>query len=254
MPPSEARGWKRLWRRSRFTVLLAALAVNILTAPIVATIQTERRQNLGEVIVLLSFALMLLITVLAVQPRHRLLWIVTGFAAVTLVVSWVGLVSGHHSARLAKAVLSAGFTGMVAILTLRHVFVQRIITYDVLAASLCAYLLLGVAWSSAYGAIDILVPGSFHVIDDGFGAFHEKGVGAATRRLYFSFVTILTLGYGDVVPVGSIARLSAVMETFCGQVLMVVLVARLVGVLVSQEMVASNAANKVEKHGEDELP
>ena len=107
---------------------------------------------------------------------------------------------------------------------------------DVINASLCAYLLLGLGWTKCYALIEIWQPDSFRMLEDGIAAFSGQDLDAGVRRVYFSFVTLLTLGYGDVVPVGSIARMSAVMEAFAGQVFLVVLIARLVGIHVGQEM------------------
>ena len=61
-----------------------------------------------------------------------------------------------------------------------------------------------------------------------------EDIDVTTQTLYFSFVTMFTLGYGDIVPLSATARAFAIIETFAGQVLLVVLIARLVGLHVAQ--------------------
>ena len=61
--------------------------------------------------------------------------------------------------------------------------------------------------------------------------------------IYMVVVTLSTVGYGDVYPVGSVARIAAVLEAFAGQIMMVVLVARLVGVHVAQSLMAPKPEN-----------
>ena len=99
-------------------------------------------------------------------------------------------------------------------------------------------LILGFLWVSLYSVVESIQPGAFLLPQDGLGAFNEQDQEGDifSRQLYFSFVTLLTLGYGDLVPVHSVARLLAITEAFVGQVFLVVLVARLVGVHVAQSL------------------
>jgi voltage-gated potassium channel Kch len=90
--------------------------------------------------------------------------------------------------------------------------------------------MIGLIWAGIYAVIEQVSPGAFSaplsvVFED---------VGITTRTIYFSFVTLLTLGYGDVVPLSATARAFAIIETFVGQVMLVVLIARLVGLHVAQ--------------------
>ena len=111
---------------------------------------------------------------------------------------------------------------------------------DLIKAALCAYLVIGLMCAAQYAAIEAIWPGSFQLPDDG-ASFATPGfnVDEAVLRIYFSFVTLLTLGYGDVYPIGAVARIATVVEAFAGQIVLVVLVARLVGVHVAQSFAAA---------------
>jgi len=91
---------------------------------------------------------------------------------------------------------------------------------DRVFAALDTYLLVGLIFGVAYSLLDQAWPGSFaKPLDTDLGL--EGGV-------YFSFVTLATLGYGDVVPVSDVARGLAILESVAGQLYLAVLVARLV--------------------------
>ncbi len=88
--------------------------------------------------------------------------------------------------------------------------------------SLSVYLLLGLLWAFAFALLESAVPGSFSGIERGMGFTDYK------RFFGFSFVTLTTLGYGNVVPLTPRADALAVAEAIVGQIYLTVLVARLV--------------------------
>lgn len=124
----------------------------------------------------------------------------------------------------------------------RYMFGTRRVTRDVLLAGVAVYLLLGTIFIPVYTQIEIVLPGSFQVQD---AASASTGW---TQFLYFSYVTLTTLGYGDVVPVGSVAQALAVSEAIVGVLYIAVLMARLVGLYaaeVRQPQVEGGAAGDV---------
>ena len=123
----------------------------------------------------------------------------------------------HGRARLAD-VLFFGFTTAVL---LYHVLADREVTADTLYGAVCVYLLSGVMWASLYGLVELLQPHAFQ-------ASSGQGV-TRSDLLFFSFVTLTTLGYGDITPVTSPARSLAVVEAVFGVLYNALLIARLVG-------------------------
>ena len=107
-------------------------------------------------------------------------------------------------------------------------FKQKRVSSDTIAAALCAYLLVGLAWAMAFAILETAVPGSIS-----FGSRpHVEPL--ISRCLYFSYVTLTTLGYGDVTPQSGPAGSLAFVEALTGQLFMAVLVARLVAIQTSQ--------------------
>ncbi|HSQ02541.1 MAG TPA: potassium channel family protein [Burkholderiales bacterium] len=95
-------------------------------------------------------------------------------------------------------------------------------------AALSAYVLIGIIFGVVYVSYERMWPGSFAVIS-GPGGF------LLPRAVYFSFVTLATLGYGDIVPVSEPARGTAILEAIGGQLYIAVLLARLVALYTAQE-------------------
>jgi len=123
----------------------------------------------------------------------------------------------------------AAFFIFAIIQILIFVYTQKEVTRDLIAGAAIVYLLMALAWSFIFGVVESLNPGSFSIPD-------IEGISTSRSFLYFSFVTITTLGYGDITPVTSLARSLCILEAVIGQLYLVVQVAWLVGVHVSQSM------------------
>lgn len=93
--------------------------------------------------------------------------------------------------------------------------------------AIAAYLMLGLIWAFAYSLVELRQPGSFH-LPERAAAEGEESADAMGDLVYFSFVTLTTLGYGDVTPRSDSARNLAILEALIGQLFLVTLIARLV--------------------------
>lgn len=93
---------------------------------------------------------------------------------------------------------------------------------EVLCAGLSIYLMLGLGWSLAYRFVENVSPGSF-----AFNSTRAEAMEGFTA-LYFSFITLSTVGFGDITPVSNVARMLASMESMVGTLYVAVFVARLV--------------------------
>ena len=119
------------------------------------------------------------------------------------------------------------FFGFMVVTILSFVLQQAKVTLNVIYAAVVVYLSLAMMWGMIFILMEILQPGSITVGQTGEGTFH---------LFYFSFVTITTLGYGDITPTTDIARSLALLEAVIGQIYLVVLVARLMGIHIAQSM------------------
>jgi hypothetical protein len=111
----------------------------------------------------------------------------------------------------------------VGILT--FVFRRGSITHDDIFATVAAYLLIAFAFAEIYLLLQMSAPESFRLPSPDAAGI---GPGLASSLLYFSFVTIATLGYGDILPFSETARMLAAIEAVVGQFYVAVIVALLV--------------------------
>jgi hypothetical protein len=105
------------------------------------------------------------------------------------------------------------------------------VTIDTLSGALCVYLLMGIAWGSIYSLMYLQLPGAFHLPDGGTST-HQSGIAVDVPfnlMVYYSFTTLTTVGYGDVLPLTDGSRTAAMLEAVLGHFYLAVLVARLVG-------------------------
>ena len=125
---------------------------------------------------------------------------------------------------------------------LRGVLRQREITSETISMSISVYLLLGFTWGLFYIVLHHVQPLAFNL-----GSPPAPDSGASEQKafpilIYFSLTTLATIGYGDITPVSLQARYAAVAEGIMGQFYMAILVARLVGMQMSQ------VASRQEEH------
>jgi hypothetical protein len=106
---------------------------------------------------------------------------------------------------------------------------QREITRDLIAGAAVVYLMMALMWTFLYKSVELLQPGSFSLPDTPFKSHKLIFV-------YYSFVTITTLGFGDITPTTGLASSLSILEALVGQLFLVVGVAWLVGVHVSQTL------------------
>jgi Ion channel len=169
------------------------------------------------------FALVLVAGVWAVWNRgaHAVIFAATvGIAEVVRWVHWVAPTAGLASW---AALSSSVAIGLLMFLVLRHVMLPGPITRHRIRGAIAVYLLIGFMWGHAYDFLQILIPGGFQLPSRG------PGPGAHSwTLLYFSFTTLTTLGYGDILPVHPVARSLALVEALMGQLYPAILIGGLV--------------------------
>jgi hypothetical protein len=148
---------------------------------------------------------------------------------------WLDHFDPTTSYALPRHILAILFFTYIGFTLLVHALRAERVTFDKICAALCSYLLIGMIFASLYSLLEFLDPGTFlaggEMIPQGDPrAFYGSGMGQA---IYFSFTTLTTLGYGDLTGGTPVAKNLSVLEAIIGQIYLVVLVARLVGLEVS---------------------
>ncbi len=122
------------------------------------------------------------------------------------------------------------FYGFVNLSILRDVLVDERVNADTICGGICVYLLLGLNWSIIFAAIELIARGSLIATN----SFEIGGVTSPMDFVYFSFVTLTTLGYGDIVPVSNAARSATIGCSVSGVLFIAVFIGRLVGLTTSK--------------------
>ena len=217
---------KRLrFRRFSTVQLLIALAALLIAAPFVEELEG------GRLILSVLFSLVLIAAVFAVADRKRTLAIALVLAVPAITARWINHFRPdliHPSVFLVCALLLLAF---VIGHLLHFVLHAPVVTMDVLCGSIAAYLMLGLMWTVAYWLVDQLTPGGAFSFNTNRGPQSMNGF----TGFYFSFITLSTVGYGDITPVSQAARWLAAMEAMTGLLYVAVLIARLVSLYSSHK-------------------
>jgi len=144
-----------------------------------------------------------------------------------IITTWSEYFVDIKTLSLLTRIFGALFFGYAAINILRIIVKSEKVTKETIFAAIVAYLLIALMWAFLYMILERASPGSF--------SFPDKGLWGETMRFeYLSFVTITTLGYGDITPITDQASALVMIEAVIGQIYLVVLVAWLVGMYVSR--------------------
>ncbi|HSE88247.1 MAG TPA: ion channel [Candidatus Binatia bacterium] len=218
---SETAGLAALGRAyfgHRYTILFYSLIFTAVVAPLLA------RTGLSTDLIELFLAINLLAAVIPVERQGgRRLLLFIFIAALTIRVSsgWLNRETLSAASLMLWTVVALIAAGLALSFALRARSVGR----EQVCAALSAYLLAGIFFGSFYWTLEEIWPGTFNV----------QGDFSHSTAIYFSFVTLATLGYGDIVPRTEVARGLAIVEGVGGQLFLAVFIARLVSLYSRQK-------------------
>ncbi len=225
-------GYRFLHRYSqgdRNVTLLISLIVLFLLYPIMVGLDAVRFYRLIFIGELILASLSLGTT----QKHRRMAWMLGGPAVLLQVVAYS---SPTRLSLLIAALSTQILLVFVIVVVYRTVLAPGSVTVDKLAAAVNVYLLLGLAWAIAYGLIAAFNYDAFSAAQVEFQTLEEYvHFGAEFVFIYYSFVTLTTLGYGDILPITPAAQTAAWMEAVIGQLFVAVTLARLVGMFGKDE-------------------
>jgi len=241
-----------LFREYPFGILLAALFLIIIGAPMTSQLGRHIPFLRAEVAISPFVLILTLAAARAIAPvaKNRATAIVLGgFVLAFLSLSTIF----HHQIITALHLLGQiVFVVYVIAVTTRVVFRAPVVDGNILCGAASIYLLIGVLAGFLYSLIDLLLPGSFAIIPPGTTSASPIEHPDAGWLIYFSFTTLTTVGFGDVLPANEVTRSLAVLEAVVGQILLVVMMARLVGLHVAQ--VSSHKAHTPVRFETGETP
>lgn len=158
------------------------------------------------------------------------LWISTILGICFVGFYWAAAATDNDIYNVIGSFSGAIFFGYLAAIMMHYIFFFRSkVDMDLIFGAISVYLLIGSAFAETYIALALVYPGAFTGIDAGAG--YDQ---MARSLSYYSFVTLTTLGYGDITPQLHYARVLAYAQAVAGQLYLTILVARLVGTYIAQ--------------------
>jgi voltage-gated potassium channel len=217
--------------RWRFAVVLVASLLLAVAQPLISGLIDDR----GSFDILFSLLIVAVLLLVFEEREHRTIAISLGLTAFLSI--WVSHGLSGLAGRMlliGAHLLAACFFAFALYGILRAIFVKQA-SADAIFGAVCGYLLLGIIWSLLFSAVETASPGSFNMpalqTADAVAAQPDRGA-----LSYFSFITLATVGYGDITPMTSLARTLSWIEAVTGQFYLAILVAGLVGFKVTQAL------------------
>ena len=220
--PAQKPSHLSLQPQNGFLILLLSLIAIQILPPFINP--TERSILLG---VLVSFVLLFALYLVAYNRKELIIGALLCVPAVA--TNWTNSSIDQTLVVYLHYFFSIAFLGYTCLHILRYLFETEDISADMLYAAVCLYLLVGLIWGMIYVLVEMYLPGSFELDADLNNTRQVFG-----ELNYFSFVTLSTLGYGDMAPLTRLARSWATIEAILGQFYLAFVVARLVALQVSK--------------------
>ena len=213
----EARALRRLLRSFRSTDSYGLVLLMIVATYVLAVTLSERW---GATILVFAQIGTVLLALRTSQARRGLVLVANVLFAVAGVSAVVNLFTDRDSDLRPFVFIAASLLYVVAPASIvRHIAYRREVDQETMLGALAAYLLIGMAFAFAYRFMGAVDTAPF------FGA---EGAGTLSQALFFSFVTLTTTGYGNLVPAGNPGQSMAVLEALVGQLFLVTAVGKIV--------------------------
>jgi len=177
----------------------------------------------GMLIASVGFSVLLVAGVALVAKNRMTRGLVAGAAGVALIIHWTQHVVPGTGLSMMSAFSSLCFLAILAGVVFREVLNKGPITLHRVQGAVAVYLLLGLIWAFAYDMVLLSAPDAFHSSE--LTVQHKT---VTPPLIYFSVMTLTTVGYGDITPIHPMARALAMLEAVIGQLFPVILIARLV--------------------------
>ena len=229
---SETRKRYQAWRMSaKYLIFLVSLETLTWTSAFYGdTVTKSGHIDWTDFIVIIT----LISGVIAANPKKNIKTGSICFAILTLILAWAAEFTGGPELNIVADSCLAIFFGFVAYMILYDIWTTQGVTSDTIIGSVCVYILIGATWAFFYSLVELLVPNSFQLTISGTAGNAGDLVHSRNYPLlmYYSFVTLCSLGYGDMLPISPAARMLSTAEAMVGQFYLAIFVARLISLYI----------------------
>ncbi len=233
-----------LWEETGLSFFLYLLFLSLFLAPFVDSLP-------ARLLTSLCFSLFIFFGVINMSQQPTIRFFGGVIACVAVVLRWMRHIMPSPAILKFGSLATLVFMIMLTIMILMKVFGNKgPVTGHRIRGAIAVYLLFGIIWSVIYGLLDQILPNAFSLP----AVTDEYSAGRQEVLTYFSFVTLTTLGYGEVLPTHEISRMFVIIEALCGQLYPATILARLVSLELTQKHGCSSVngtSNSGRTSGED---
>jgi voltage-gated potassium channel len=211
--------------KSKYFYLLIVLTLFFITNPFLVD------NRLSNIILFVAFSLVMFLSLYIVSDKKLLTYFTIFFALLSyLSYYYVIWIRPDELTYIIHFIFNLLFLGSITYAIIFSVVQQKEISADTLFGAICGYLLIGLTWTYLYLLIVSIDASSFsiHLNHDGTRARID-------HFIYYSFVTLTTTGYGDILALKSVPRTFSWLEAVVGQVYLAVWISQLVGLRIIQQ-------------------
>ena len=213
----------------RFFLLVVVLFIAILTEPIL------HGAGLAGLVINTVIISLIPLSVLHSTSEKRYGKALIALSAIFLIMIWTDAAIDSTALLAITTLYSIVFYAYILQILFHYLLHLKNVGKETIFAAIAGYLLIGMAWSSLFVTTELLSPGSFSL------------TASSTDMTYFSFTTLTTVGYGDIVPLSSIAKRFVSVEAVTGVLYCSIIMALIVGGFINQRIVRELRAKKAGK-------
>lgn len=217
--------------KNRFLYLLIILFSCLIIFPFVHLF------IISSIMIKLFFSIVLISSLYVLASNRSLFILGLILCSLSLLGEWILYIYPSSFLQILAEVFSLVFFILIVTVMFKKVFFAKKISIDMVFGASCIYLFLGISFATLYSLIEILIPGSFSsgiagsMADSSFSYYQSL----SEDLIYYSFVTLTTLGYGDITPISAPAKFLSILEAVFGQLYLAIAIARSVGMYISEK-------------------
>lgn len=217
---SEKRLVRSVHREIKFQWLLLAMLLLLFLIALFEQLEIHAIARLTGA----SMTVIVMVAVWTVMDKYLFLYSRIGIMALLIAVFALELLFDHYQLALLQLLILLGFFVLTTYFAAREVLLSGPVDLNRIIGSICIYMFLAIIWALAYLLVEYFFPDSIP------GVRAEDWRDAMQKSLYYSVVTMTTLGFGDISPLQPMARYLSYLEAVMGQFYIAILVASLVGI------------------------
>lgn len=166
--------------------------------------------------------------------HHKIIKNLSIYIAIpSILLYWIDLFFPMKPLLIVAIILTIVFMFLSVVSIMKKVVIEARVKLETLRGAVCAYLLIAFSFAFIYALIEIIFPGSFNITSNHSIEGHYNFF---SWIMYYSFVTLLTIGYGDLTPINTLSQSLSILEGISGQFYIAILVSRLVSVYSSSKI------------------